>query len=342
MRPLKETIRLAVDCLPDPCLVIDPDEHMLYANAAYEQLTGYPSCEIEGRSLSDILEPNGSNADPASALCRARTGFLAMRAAIRPFAGGLDPGLRLVRLEEAEPPAAFVERLGAGLALEGEFLARISHELRTPLTAVQEGLDIVLDGLTGPLNDRQKEFLELSRRNVHRLIRLVNDTLELDGLKRGERPGLRERIDLTRLVSACAQAHGGVQFHSETPRQVWAEIDPRRIQDVLDKLIQNAIRHSSNTAVSVHLRAGALEAVVEVSDSGPGIPEDKLDDIFEEFEQLSVGPGRTVGGVGLGLTIAKLIVEQHGGRIWVESEPGRGARFFFSLMLCSPPAEKFP
>ncbi|MCB1021301.1 MAG: PAS domain-containing sensor histidine kinase [Bryobacterales bacterium] len=340
VHPLNAPIRLAVDCLPDPSLVIEPDETIVHVNEAFETLSGYAGADVEGRRLADFLEPDGSNADPRSARCRTRGGFVAVRVSIRPMAGVLGPNLRLVRVEEGgEPGGAFVDRLGAGLELEGEFLARISHELRTPLTAVQEGLDIVVDGLTGPLNDNQREFLGLARRNVQRLTRLVNDTLEFGRLKRGERGVQYGPVDLRALARASADAQPEVAFECEADGEIWVTADPARVRDVIDKLVQNAIRHSPHAAVAVRVHAGALEAVLEVVDSGAGIPKDKLEEIFEEYEQLSVGPGRTVGGVGLGLTIAKLIIEQHGGRIWAESEPGRGSRFSFSLKLCKPPVE---
>jgi signal transduction histidine kinase len=123
---------------------------------------------------------------------------------------------------------------------------------------------------------------------------------------------------------------------------LWVEIDATGIRDALEKIVQNALQYSGNSAVRVELSRIGGEALVVVADSGPGIPADKLADIFGEFEQLSVGPGRTVGGVGLGLAIAKLMVEQHGGRIWAESELGRGSRFYVALKLSRPPVEKYP
>ena len=321
---------------------MDASERILYANQAYERATGYPTADVEGQRLSDLMEPDGSNADAASTLCRSTLGFLSMRAFIRPLASMAGDELRLVRLEEGgSPRGTIVERLGAGMELKGEFLARISHELRTPLTAVQEALDLVLDGLTGPVNEQQTEFLELARRNVRRLNRLVTDTLELDSLKRGHLPAPRERIDLAAVVRRGASRYAEVEIWCPQDA-VWVEADADLIDNVLQKLIQNALRHSAHSRVQVSVRCSAGESTVEVADSGPGIPPDKLTDIFGEFEQLSVGPGRTVGGVGLGLTIAKLIIEQHGGRIWAESEPGNGARFYFALKTCLPTAEKLP
>ena len=114
--------------------------------------------------------------------------------------------------------------------------------------------------------------------------------------------------------------------------------DSLLLTDLYQLNMLQAYRDAGMTGSAVRCAGG--ESTVEVADSGPGIPADKLAEIFGEFEQLSIGPGRTVGGVGLGLTIAKLIVEQHGGRIWAESEPGSGARFYFALKTCLPTAEK--
>ena len=342
-RQALDTFRLALDCLPDASLLIDQAGKVVFANQAYQLLTGYPSSDIEGQPLCELVEPDGATAEPSRALCRSQHGFLSLSAIIRPLAGDLGKRLRLVRLEESSQRRSLVDELSAGLQLEGEFLARISHELRTPLTAVQEGVDVVLEGLTGPLNERQKEFLQLAKRNVQRLIRLVTDTLEFDRLKRGERSGPRERINLESLIRDCvAQYERAAVICAPDARDVWVEAELKRIQDVLDKLLLNAVRHSSNAQIAVSLRCANGGAIVEVADSGPGIPADKLTEIFGEFQQLSTGPGRTVGGVGLGLTIAKLIIEQHGGRIWAESEPGRGSRFCIFLKTCTVSAEETP
>ena len=144
--------------------------------------------------------------------------------------------------------------------------------------------------------------------------------------------------DLDRLLRESIERYGDADYAAGEP--VWVEMDCERIRDVVDRLMQNAIRHS-RSRIRVSLRVTNGKAVVTVADSGPGIPQNKLESIFGEFEQLSLGPGRTVGGVGLGLAIVKLVVERHGGRVWAESEVGKGACFRFSLKTCSPPVEKY-
>jgi signal transduction histidine kinase len=135
----------------------------------------------------------------------------------------------------------------------------------------------------------------------------------------------------------CADSYP--QLRCEAAAPVWARIERPRIREVIERLVQNGLRHSGSE-VSLKLLAAETEATVVVADSGRGIPPDKLEVIFDEFEQLSTGPGRTVGGVGLGLPIVKLIVEQHRGKVWAESQPGRGSRFCFTLKTCPAPVEK--
>jgi signal transduction histidine kinase len=116
------------------------------------------------------------------------------------------------------------------------------------------------------------------------------------------------------------------------------QIDPDRISQVLVKLIGNAIRYCERGWIEVSTKRQEDEAIVKIQDTGPGIPSEDLKHIFEAFVQLSTGPGRRVGGTGLGLAICKQIVELHGGRIWVESEVGRGSAFYFALPLRAGPA----
>jgi signal transduction histidine kinase len=330
---------LALDCLPDPSLLIDDAETVLYVNKAYEDLSGFRYDEVSNKPLIELVEPDGATAEASSALCRTHSGFVSLRATIRPMAGALGGTLRLVRLEQAAVRRSLVDELSAGLDIQGEFLVRVSHELRTPLTAMQEGIDVVLDGLTGPLNDQQVEFLQLARRNMRRLNRLVADTLEYDRLKRNEPSRPLAKADLELLVRGCVDRYESVELTVD-PRaeRLWAEVAAPCVRDAVEKVIQNAIRHGGGT-VSVALRRKGSEAIIEIADSGRGIPQEKLAEIFGEFEQLSTGPGRTVGGVGLGLTIARLIIAEHGGRIWADSKLGRGSCFFIALKTCPAPTE---
>ena len=232
-----------------------------------------------------------------------------------------------------------VETLLRAVMVKTEFTSMVSHELRTPLTAIKEAINVVEDGTAGPLNKHQADFLALARRNVDRLHRLINDTLDFSKLERGDfhlelslhdlNALMREVIQQQRLA---AKKHGLQLEQSLDDSLGQVRLDPDRISQVLVNLIGNAIRYGGGW-IEVTTRKTGDEAVVKVQDSGPGIPAQKLEHIFEAFVQLSTGPGRRVGGTGLGLAICEQIIELHGGRIWVESEVGKGSAFYFALRL---------
>ncbi len=214
----------------------------------------------------------------------------------------------------------------------------VSHELRTPLTAIKEAVDVVADGTAGEVNKTQADFLTLAKRNVDRLHRLINDTLDFSKLERGEFNIEFGPRDLNALVAETvaqqrlAAGKQGLRLELALDgRLPPVRMDPDRISQVLTNLIGNAIRYGESGWIEVVTTRSGDEVVVRIQDTGPGIPEDKLNNIFDAFVQLSTGPGRRSGGTGLGLAICKKIIELHGGRIWVESEVGEGSAFSFSL-----------
>jgi signal transduction histidine kinase len=233
-----------------------------------------------------------------------------------------------------------VETLQRAVMVKTEFTSMVSHELRTPLSAIKEAIDVVEDGTAGPLNKHQENFLALAKRNVDRLHRLINDTLDFSRLERGEFRLRVGRSDLNAIVGEVvlqqrlAAKKRGLQLELSLDDSLPpVRLDPDRVSQVLVNLISNAIRYCEGSWIEVSTERKANEVILKVQDSGPGIPEEQLQDIFHAFVQLSTGPGRRVGGTGLGLAISKQIVELHGGRIWVESEVGSGSAFYFSLQL---------
>jgi PAS domain S-box-containing protein len=231
-----------------------------------------------------------------------------------------------------------VDTLQRAVMVKSEFTSMVSHELRTPLTAIKEAIDIVEDETAGPVNEHQKNFLTLAKRNVDRLHRLINDTLDFSKLERGEFRLQPQWHDLNALLEEVvrqqalpAQKRGlAMQFlpAGHLP-PVWFDAD--RISQVLVNLVGNAIRYCDQGSVRVQTRRRACDVLIEVEDTGPGIPQESLKKIFDAFVQLSSGPQRRTGGTGLGLAISKKIVELHGGQLWAESELGKGSKFLFTL-----------
>ena len=231
-----------------------------------------------------------------------------------------------------------VETLQRAVMVKTEFTSMVSHELRTPLSAIKESIGVVEDLTAGPLNKQQAEFLFLAKRNVDRLHRLINDTLDFSKIERGEFRLHSARHNLNTIArevvfqQRMAAKQRGLQLELALEESLEPVLfDPDRISQVLVNLIGNAIRYCEGSWIEVGTRIEGAEVIVRVQDSGPGIAEDQLKNIFDPFVQLSTGPGRKVGGTGLGLAISRQIVELHGGRIWVESELGKGSAFYFAL-----------
>jgi signal transduction histidine kinase len=216
--------------------------------------------------------------------------------------------------------------------LRRNLMADIAHELRTPLTVIRSDLEALLDGVYEPT----PEALASVQEETLLLARLVDDLRALAQAEAGQLRLEREPLDLAELLRGVAasfdlQAHGqGQELRLELdPDLPVVEADPVRVRQVAANLVSNALRHAPE-AGCVTVRAEALPAEVRVSvaDDGPGIAEEDVSRIFDRFWR---GPQPRAQGSGLGLTIARELVRAHGGRIWVESEPGQGSTFFFTL-----------
>jgi two-component system OmpR family sensor kinase len=220
--------------------------------------------------------------------------------------------------------------------MKGEFVSAVSHELRTPLTSIKGYVEGVLEEETGPLNEQQREELEIVYRNATRLQDLANDLLTLARLESGRiqmEPvplDVRELLDELRRELEPAARKQGVEVRLEFGGAVEVEADELRLHQALGNLIGNAIKFSDEEG-EVALRAVARdgEAVVEVSDRGVGIPADEVPRLKERFYRASTAG--TAHGTGLGLSITHEIVELHGGRLEVESRVGAGSTFRIRL-----------
>ncbi|HET9759759.1 MAG TPA: ATP-binding protein, partial [Nocardioidaceae bacterium] len=227
--------------------------------------------------------------------------------------------------------------------LKDEFTSVMSHELRTPLTSVRGALGLLGGGATGELPSRAARMVEVATASTDRLIRLVNDILDVERMAAGRLTLHRGEHKATILVqTALAETAGlaadaGVLLIADpAPGTVWA--DPDRVVQVLTNLIGNAVKFSPGGApVVVGSEVDGDVVRFHVRDDGPGIPDDQLDSIFERFRQADASDTRSRGGTGLGLTISRGLVRQHGGRIWAANRPGGGSTFSFEL-----PREEHP
>jgi len=252
------------------------------------------------------------------------------------------------RLEVQSPPEigelaaainSMCEKLRELDNMKADFFASMSHELRTPLTSIKEGTGLLLDGVGGDTTDKQRKLLSILAEESNRLISVVNSLLDLSKMEAGMmaydfeithvEPLIRRAVvEIAPLVEAK-----GIRLESglDTPLPP-LKMDPERILQVLRNLLGNAVKFTPKggvVAVSAQPAGGKL--AVSVKDSGPGIPPESLTSIFEKFNQGSRRAPHARQGTGLGLAIANSIITSHGGKIWAESELGKGSTFIFVL-----------
>jgi signal transduction histidine kinase/CheY-like chemotaxis protein len=225
--------------------------------------------------------------------------------------------------------------------LKSEFVAVVSHEVRTPLTSIKGSLELLSDERYFPVLPRQKELLTICAANVDRLVTLISDILDFSKMEANRLTMQIEPSDLrTILFDVTDQIASLAQQKSQTvvlnlPEKLPSVLaDPARILQVMTNLLGNAVKFSeSGTTITVETLELPDAMQVSVRDEGPGIEPRDIQKLFMKFQQLDGGTTRKAGGTGLGLVISKGIIEQHGGRIWVESAPGKGSTFSFTLPL---------
>ena len=227
--------------------------------------------------------------------------------------------------------------------LRRDVISTVSHELRTPLTAIQATVEMLEGADTGARNEVQANLFSLLSRNVSRLRRILDDLLTLSVLEGASVRLDRDRLDLGVLAARVAEdlrptaIAAGLQLTSEARGDVVAWVDEARMRQVLENLIQNAVKFSppeSSVLISVSGEPGAVR--IAVSDHGPGIPANELGRVFDRFYRSPSAP-RNTQGTGLGLPIARMIVELHGGRIWLESDGRTGTTGYVTLPTRQPP-----
>ena len=237
-------------------------------------------------------------------------------------------------LEEAN------ERLQEADQLKSDFVSLVSHELRTPLTSIKGAVDNMVDGIAGDFDERQTRYLERIQTNADRLTRLINDLLDLSRIEAGNLELKRMKVsvgliaqDVVETLKAMA-TDKNISIDLKTAEsQVRALGDPDRVHQILLNLMANAIKFTPmGGRVEIEIAPKGKLVCASLRDTGVGVPPDQLERIFEEFHQLG-GEDTDRKGIGLGLAIARRLVELHGGKIWAESTVGEGSTFWFTLPL---------
>jgi len=230
---------------------------------------------------------------------------------------------------------------------KSEFLASMSHELRTPLNAILGYTELILDDIYGEVPAKIREVIERLEKNGSHLLRLINDVLDISKIEAGQLELVLEEYSFQETVHTVVTSLEPLAAEKEldlktriAPGLPYGKGDQQRIAQVLVNLIGNAIKFTEQGEIIVDIAVADGRFLVKVSDTGPGLSDLEKDYIFSEFYQADRKSTRSKGGSGLGLSIAKRIVELHGGAIWVESVPGRGSTFIFTLPIQVKKQEK--
>jgi two-component system, NtrC family, sensor histidine kinase KinB len=345
----------AINSLYEPVVVTGAKGEVIHLNRAAAELFGPEEQRIH-RPVEDLaLEP----------LTRAIREAIQHRTAVAPDSERalatikVDHGERSYRVRTAPLLRGAADVAGTVTVLEDvtrlreldrlkdEFISVASHELRTPLTSLQMAVQLLAEGSAGPLMERQQRLVQMATLDAERLDRLTRDLLDLARLEAGTAvPHRRPVRPLDAIQMAIEplrpQAEGkGVTLSVQAePSLPLVSADLEQLSRAVSNLVGNAIQHTPSdggvTVTAEPSEGGSPPSACmrfTVRDTGEGIPPEYLARVFERFVQV---PGATAGGAGLGLPIAKKIVEAHGGQIWAESEPGRGAQFHFTMPLYPP------
>ncbi len=235
------------------------------------------------------------------------------------------------------------ERLREMDKLKTQFLANMSHELRTPLNSIIGFSRVILKGIDGPLTELQKTDLTSIHHSGQHLLSLINNILDLSKIEAGKMELNFEEIEIEPIIKGVMSTalalvkDKPVELRQEVDDDlpvVWA--DPTRIRQIVLNLVSNACKFTDEGHVTLRATADPKYLTLSVSDTGVGIPKNQIDSIFEEFTQVDASTTRKVGGTGLGLPISRYFVEMHQGKIWVESAPGKGSTFHFTIPVKPP------
>lgn len=332
-------------------VVVDGEGRIVMMNPEAERLYGARLKEMVGRNVRETISDERMTI-LSSDLSSAFTGESSSEARVEGDSSTqktLQDGLALIQNQDGKvvgmvAALSNVVKTKEVERMKRDFVASVTHELRTPLASIKQALTLILDKTAGAVSPDQEKMLSLAQRNVERLTRLINDILDLLKLEAGKMVLNREPHDLSAMVEEVGQTMAlfaqsrNIQLVYHAPKglpPVYADRD--RVIQILTNLAGNAVKFTpAQGKVTLGLpevrpsMESAAHLKVAVADTGRGIAKEDMEKLFEKFVQLG-GKAGDVKGTGLGLTITKALVEQHGGRIWVESELGKGSRFTVSL-----------
>ena len=367
LRRNEEQLRLITDALPVLIAYVDTKQRYRFNNAAYTGWLGKSSKALQGKHLKKIWGDRIYR-QMQPWIKKALAGEMVSYENDIHLKGQIPRSVDVTYVphwDEKEGTIKGFFALTSDISdrkaierMKDEFISVVSHELRTPLTSIHSALKLLATGQMGQLSGDGQQMLGIADENTDRLVRLVNNVLDLQRIESGAVTMDRQMCDAAKLMVKATEAMQAMarQYDIElltepVPIDLW--VDPDYIVQALTNLLSNAIKFSSpETTVTLNVqcltpqkkrkgkkRMSPSSVEFRVKDQGVGIPKDKLESIFERFHQVDSSDARKKGGTGLGLTICRKIIEQHDGEIWAESIEGEGSTFVFTLPLLSPTME---
>ncbi|EDX86569.1 PAS fold family [Synechococcus sp. PCC 7335] len=361
-RRAEETFKKSFNASPSPIAVTRlSDDTFIAVNPSFLRLSGYSQPEIMGKTTAELaMWQDQSHYQAAISQVSLNDSFDNEELEYKTRQGDLRIVLASIKkiVLDGEPCAlTIINDITERKRLENEFISVVSHELRTPMHSLAGALDLLSTGELGVLTEQGQQILSVATTNAERLIRLVNDILDLERLKSGKMSVNRSNCNIANLVTQAVESMQAMADNAQVQLQVQSmsvpvTVDCDRILQTLTNLLSNAIKFSpagGTVLLTVELDKPTLEEPassntlqtvpqlhITLSDQGRGIPFEQLETIFERFQQVDASDSRRKGGTGLGLAICRQILQQHGGRIWAESTLGQGSTFHVCLPTGSP------
>ncbi|MBM4161378.1 MAG: cell wall metabolism sensor histidine kinase WalK [Ignavibacteria bacterium] len=343
----KKKSEAIVASIPDPLIVADEDGQLLLMNQAAKRTLNIIGNNWQGKSLHEVVnnarwlqllspeeapQENQEAREPLLVVEREdQTLYFRPRHTSIVDEHGKVQGV-VTLLQD-------VTRFKVLDRMKSEFMAAVSHELRTPLTSISMAIDIMSQEVLGKVNDRQKDLLSTAKDDCERLTKLVRELLDLSRLESGKYEMRRAPVNLRSLIDEALKPlrlqfkEKGIQLEMDvSPATPDVAGDEQQLSRVITNLASNALRYTPPNG-KVTIRCSIVNDAVQISvaDSGRGIPADAIEMIFDKFVQVKQASDSLPGSVGLGLAIAKEVVEAHGGKIWVESAVEKGSTFYFTI-----------
>ena len=348
----EQRLRTLFETAVDAIITIDEAGVIEDVNAVVKRLLGYEPSELVGQSVGMLMPPRHRERleqylrqylnDPGAKMIAATQEAIAVRKNETEFP--VEISVSEMRLGDRRMFTGIVRDVTERKRIEqlkSEFVSTVSHELRTPLTSIRGALGLVAGGRVGEISNEAQEMVNIALKNSGRLVRLINDILDVEKIQSGKLDFEIQQLDLSVVIKDAMAANDGFALEHDSrivlasePEPVLVHADSDRLAQVFANLISNAVKFSpAGEAVDIRMQVTADRVRVDVRDRGPGVPAKFEKRLFQRFAQADASDSRQNTGTGLGLSISKAILERMSGTIGYEPAEGGGSRFYFELPI---------